>query len=437
MSKNLTKMFKLARKKPAGPNLNEQPLFSEEIDRRGWVKWGEDNLAPMKLIELSKKSAVHNRIFKDKSMMVGGNGFVKDKLSKKALDFLDNIYNEDDMDEILAKVSTDYELFGSFALNLVWDVSRTFIAEVNYIDVSTLRVAFPKQGCTINDIKGYYLSNDWSDLRRYQPLYVPAFSLEDRESENCILYYKGNTRVNRFYGEPDYMAGMNNIELEWKISRFHNNGISNGLQAGAMVTFLGGIPSDEEMATEAYRLKQDFQGEENSQDIIINFADNKDNAPFIQALPSNGSDKYFIELNKQVTDGILQAHRVSNGIIFGKSLPGQLGNKDEMLEALAIFQSNYITPRQRDIEKVFRKILDVNKITDMLKIEKYTIEFNKITAGVENTVAICSNSSLTPEQKYYILIHSGFEEKQSQQLSGFIPVIEEDKNNPIIKCQDK
>ena len=46
---------------------------------------------------------------------------------------------------------------------------------------------------------------------------------------------------------------------------------------GAMVTFLGGIPSDEEMATE-HRLKQDFQGEENSQDIIINFADSKDNA---------------------------------------------------------------------------------------------------------------------------------------------------------------
>ena len=37
----------------------------------------------MKLIELSKKIKQHNRIFKDKSMMVGGNGFVKINYLKK------------------------------------------------------------------------------------------------------------------------------------------------------------------------------------------------------------------------------------------------------------------------------------------------------------------------------------------------------------------
>jgi len=422
------KVFNMA----ADPSIESQPLFNESFDRGGWVKFGIDNLAPQKLIELMNRSSLHNSILKSKAMMMGGNGFIKENLSVGALNFIKNVYNKEDLEEIVSKISYDFELYGSFALNVIWSKDRTKIAEINYIDVSKVRIETPEPGFDIDDIKGYYVSQKWDIIKKYPPVLFPAFSKTDRSQASQILYVKEHRPGFEFYGEPEYLSAVNWIELEWNISEFHNQSVKQGFHPSMIINFNEGIPSDEEMRKMIGRLRGEYEGANNSGKVIFTFASSAENAPTITPIQLNDSDERFIQLYDKINDSIYKGHRVTNPVIFGQIIPGKLGTKDEMLESLAIFQSNYITPKQRTIEKVINKLARINGITDELFLSKYAIEFNKVTAGIENTVSICSNDKLTPEQKFYILIYSGFEKEESINLSGFDPdaIVEE---SPVVE----
>lgn len=410
------KVFNLA----ADPSIDTQPLFTEKFNNKGWVDFGIDNLAPQKLIELMNRSSLHNAILKDKAMMIGGNGFVKDGLSVSTLNFIKNVYNKEDLEEILSKVAYDFELFGSFALNIIWSKDRLSIAQINYIDVSKIRIETPEIGCDLEDIKGYYVSPRWDYLRKFPAILYPSFSMEDRSEASQILYIKEHRPGFEFYGEPEYLSAINWIELEWNISRFHNQSVRQGFHPSMIINFNEGIPSDEEMRKMIGRLRGEYEGANNSGKVIFTFASSADNAPTITPITLNDSDKRFIQLNDKIRDSILMGHRVGNPILF-MAIPGKLGGKDEMLEALSMFQSRYVTPKQRVLEKTFNMLGKINGIPDKLNIAKYSIEFNKVTAGIENTVSICSNDKLTSNQKYYILLYSGFEKEEAIDLSGFDP----------------
>ena len=102
----------------------EIPSPSETISNgRGWVSFGDDNLYPQFLISLSNRSSLHSSILKQKSMLIGGQGFSKIGLSAEALSFLKNVYNQDDLDQIVFKIAMDMELYGGFYLNIINNVA--------------------------------------------------------------------------------------------------------------------------------------------------------------------------------------------------------------------------------------------------------------------------------------------------------------------------
>ena len=119
----------------------EIPQFAEKIHKtKGYVSYGEDNLFPYYLISLIAKSPRHAAILKKKASLIGGRGFITTNLSPETMLFLANSRNDNDMEEILAKISYDFELFGGFYLNIFWSKDRTKIVEVNYIDPSKVRI---------------------------------------------------------------------------------------------------------------------------------------------------------------------------------------------------------------------------------------------------------------------------------------------------------
>jgi len=50
------------------------------------------------------RSSKHNPILKTKASMIGGQGFNKDNLQLNTLQFLKNVYNKYDLDEILKSI---------------------------------------------------------------------------------------------------------------------------------------------------------------------------------------------------------------------------------------------------------------------------------------------------------------------------------------------
>lgn len=347
------------------------PQYTERTSRGGWVNYGEDNLYPDYLISLMNRSAKHNAIVKRKAMMIGGNGWNTQSLFTPGLDFVANRFGDMNLNDIVFRSAYDFELFGSFALEIIWSKDRSKIAQINYIPANKVRLSECR--------KFVYYSDDWSNLKKYTPVKKPIFN-QFEFAPSQILYVKEYRPGTEYYGQPEYISCVNWIELEWEISLFHLNQVKKGFAPSMVITFKNGIPSDDEMRDIIRQLQADYEGAVNAGKTMFLFADGEDRAPSITPIQLNDSDERFIELNKEITQGILTGHSVTNPGLFGIATPGEMGQKTVILESLEIFQSLYVNSKQRLIESVYNKLLKINDPQGKLTLNKYVLDLEKITA---------------------------------------------------------
>jgi hypothetical protein len=345
------------------------PIYTERITRAGYVNYGEDNLYPDYLVSLMNRSAKHNAILKRKAMMIAGNGFNKDNIDGIAASFLANPYNEMTIDEIAFRVAYDLELFGAFSLEVIYSKDKSKIAEINYLPVNKIRLG--------DDRKHIFYSNDWCNLRKFGPEKYPSYNPKNPTSTQ-ILYAKEYRPGTEYYGIPEYISCVNWIELEFEISSFHLNQVKNGFMPSMVINFTNGVPTDDEMKDVIRQLKHDFQGAK-GETVMFLFSDGKDRAAEITPVALNDSDERFIQLNKEITEGILTGHSITNPGLFGISTPGELGQKNIILESLEIFQSMYIAPKQDIVANIFNQLLKFNNSQSKLYLNKYELDIQKIT----------------------------------------------------------
>ena len=322
------------------------PNYEERCIRHGWITWGEDNLFPNRLLSLMNKSSKHNAIVKTKSSIIGGNGFNRNNLDSKGIQFIRNVYSKYDLDEILAMISYDFELYGSFCLNVIWSKDRKTISQIDYIDPLKVRIASPNEE---GEIDSYYISDNWENQRKFKPVLYPGFSTKNRKDASQILYVKDYRPGCEWYGIPEYISAANWIELEWEISMFHLSSLRDGFSPSMVINFATGTPTAEEMDVIVKRLRQEYEGAAGRK-VLFTFSDGTDTAPTITPIELNDSDERFIELNKNVTEGIFVGHRATNPNLFGIRIPGELGGKNDLIESLQVFQAQYVDAKQYIIE---------------------------------------------------------------------------------------
>lgn len=385
---------------------NTQPQFNEVIfSSLSYVKWGDDNLMPNDLISLLNRSGKHNAIISTKSKMIGGSGFDK-TVSNEALIFLKNAYNNENLDQILSKISMDLEVFGCFALEIIWSKNKNTIASINYINPSNVRI----KKCQENEPQNYYISADWSNLTKFPPIEYLGFNSNIRKGKQ-ILFVKEYRPGFEFYGRPDYISGINWISLEYEVSSFHLNSVINGFHPSFMINFVNGEPTEEERDDVIRELRRNFESAVNSGKVFFTFTDGADKAPIITPIEANTSDERFIQLNKEITEGIMVAHQVVAPALFAVPTEGALGDKNYIIDALQIFQAQYIDPKQKIIEDVFNKLAKFNGVQDRLKINKYKIKFNG-EIGVSEMLSLLE-STLSDQQKINVLISYGYTEEDA------------------------
>jgi len=386
------------------------PKFDEQLTPRGYVSWGENNLYPQYLIELLNKSAKHRAITETKAQMIGGNEWNKDNLSQEAISFIKNKNSRYDLDEILARVAFDLEVHGSFALNVIWSKDRKSIAQVDYVDVATMRISLDKN----REEDGYVVCRDWVNYRKFTPVKYPKFSSVDRSHASQILYIKTYSPGCEYYTVPSYVGANNWIELEFEISQFHLSSVQSGFTPGMVINFSQGIPSEEEMDDVVKRIKSEYAGSANGGKVLITFSDGKDNSPIITPIELNSSDKRFIELNKNVTEGIMAGHRVVNPALFGIKTQGELGGSKDIVDYLNIFNAEYVIPRQKLIEKTFNKLLRQNGVTDKLLVNKFQLELEVQTSTADILAVL--QSGISDDQKRQVLITIGILPEEANKL---------------------
>jgi len=350
----------------------ELPKFEEVVNKKEWVYFGEDNLAPKHLVDYYNYSPTHHSCISSKRDGVIGNSlFSTDEdqdLRLISANPMESVY------DVFKKCALDMVLFGCYSLNIIWKQDRELgISEFYHIDVSKLRVGKADE---LDYVKDYFYSGDWSNLRKYPTRKIPSFNpLNDEPSQ--IYYHKPYSPNTFYYAQPDYVAGITSINTEVEIGRFHLKNIQNSFHPSLWVNLNSGIPSTEERDSIFKHLTDRYSGSDNAGRLMVSFNEDAASQPEITQIDNNTNDTLFGTLNEMTVSNILTANRITSGLLLGikNGDNGGLGsNKDELLVSYNHFLNTVVKPIQQQLLDGFQKVLFLrDQKTIELFIEKNTI----------------------------------------------------------------
>ena len=352
------------------------PVF-EKDKNKDWVNYGEDNCYPQYLVGLFNRSAKHNAILTAKQKYTYGRGLkIKENLitdqAIKAQSFLVRPNNFETLSDIFNKVVLDKRLYGGYALQIVWSKLSGKVAQVYHMDFAKVRSNV--------DNTSFYYSDNWEDYRPKVTEY-DAFNPEKREGVQ-ILYYREYRPNLSTYPLPDYIGAIPYIESDVEVANFHRANLQNNFFFGGILNFNNGIPTDEEQRALVRRINNKHGSTDNAGRWIINFSDGSDKAPNVINLQPSELDKQFDILNDTIQQEIFVAHRVTSPIFMGIRVEGQLGGRNEMVDAFKLFEQNEIKPDQNHFEELFNYIIGLNGINqpyEVQPLEPFSPEFTEQT----------------------------------------------------------
>ena len=348
------------------------PTFKENRNGK-WVDYGSDNLYPQYLLDVyQNRSNKHKAIISRKVQMTTGNG-IKAATTRELQKFLSNQYGEYDIEELSVKANFDIEIYGGFALQVRWNIDGSRIAALDYI---------PYQKCRLSPCEKYVLvSKDWANWRKkenYPEEYCKFDPAKATKEPTQIFYFTADTVGKEYYPIPYYSSTLNWIEMDYEISNFHLSSIRNGFMPSFILNFSTGIPTREQMDEAYNEFTRKYTGTDQAGKFILTFSEGQDQKPELLPINLNDSDERFIMLHKEMKEEIFVGHGVTSPMLFGIRTEGQLGGRDEMLEALAIFQSVYIATKQRMLEKQFNKLAKWSGCEEKIEYNEYKLDFEQI-----------------------------------------------------------
>ena len=322
-----------------------------------YVKFGEYNSFPNELIHLYNNSSIHNTCINATVEAIKGEGLVSEP------DFVIDVANSDKetWNTIYGKLAQDYKLYGGFAIEVIWNKSRTKPVEFYHIDFSYLRA---KEKNYRGKIPGYYISDEWDTGYRYgqsvgdELPYLPVYNPNKAMAEPKQIYvYQPYSPGQKYYPLPDYVGALRVIDLDLEVDNFHLNNIKNGLAPSLSITTFTNANEEERQAIENM-LQNQYRGTDNAGSLMYIDVDSPENAPVITPIPQNGADDYYYNVNEMVTQKVLTAHRITSPMILGIKTEGQLGGRAEVIDAYLLFVNTVIRPFQQDILSVIEKLLE-------------------------------------------------------------------------------
>lgn len=348
------------------------PVF-KEVRGKNWVSFGDKNLYPDKIIDLYNTSAMNATAINSITDAVKGEGVVN---------IGETIVNTDGetLNEIYEKIALDYVLFNGFVLNVIWNRGGDKVVEMYALPFDKVRSGKLNEEDKVDE---YYYSSNWSNTRKYPPVRYKSYSSTDNKGENAsqIYYCFSYTPGNMIYPLPSYVGALNDIQLDARISRYHNSNISLGFAGGVLINLPAGEPTPDEQRAIYRDLVKSFTGEDNAGRLFLSFSEGADLAPQIQTIES-GNDDYYTTLETRISSRIMTAHRITSGRLIGVRDEGGLGNNaDEIQVAYTHFSSTAIEPKQKKINKGLEKVLTYMGIDEPVVVIPSKLDFNKNIQG--------------------------------------------------------
>lgn len=326
------------------------PQYQEVIKNKPWVFYGDDNIFPNHLLALYQYSSINRACINAIDYGVKGKNLIVLEGNPNRIAMANRT---ETVYEVFQKCVLDRVLFGGFALNIVKS-NDGGIAEFYHSDFSRLRAGKEDD---FGNIDTYFYSIDWKNPTKYKPLEIPGFNMSPDSAPSQIMYFKRYSPSMSYYPPPDYLGGVTTIQLDIEVKNFHLNNTQNSMMPSMAVIFKNGVPSEEERDIMYRQLESKYTSTNNAGKFFLFYAETPETAPEIVPIPNNASDAWYGNMAPQIEQTILTSHRITSPMILGIKTAGQLGGRNEMLDAYDLFLETVIKPIQEEILKGFEKVL--------------------------------------------------------------------------------
>jgi hypothetical protein len=395
---------------------HKAPIFKEE-KIGNIIKYGEDLQYPYPdyLIRLYQSSPKHSSIINAKNRYTIGGGWSinysdLNKIQQaKAQNILNNANPNETLNEVTFKADLDWNIFGGFAVECIWDKGGSNVVEQYHIDFAKVRIF--NVGDDKKPVYKYAYLNDWRgvmDISRakQKPEYREWDYFGTKKTGAELLYYKNHKPVKSgeldVYPLPEYVSACGYIEADLEIENYHINNIKNQFWGGQVVTMTNIFTTEENQKKFVRDFKAKKTGTDNAGDVTFVFANSLDQKVETTPLTPSDLDKQFEILNKAIRDEIFTVHNVTTPLLFGiRTDSGFGGNKDEMLQGYELFYTSYIQPKQQQWAEIQNFIYAENGIGGLLTLKKLSLiqtegnsEIQKMLESINSLNPLVANKVL-------------------------------------------
>ena len=351
-------------------------LQLQVIENKGlpYVEYGVNNRWPMYLVESVSKSPRHQAYINlRKSGIAGGKRGVT--YSPNIADFMENIDADGlTIDELLKDLARDMSILETFSCLVYYSVDRKTIF-LDYLDSTKVRAArierTPEEieSGHPGKIKGYWVSNDWSDLAQNPKEYYPIFNPYPRSAKGKIqapqndvelFFYHEKMNGQPYLPEVSYTSCLNLIEADKELTKFGLNTMLNGVFPSCIVEMKAVGATAEQKRSYKANFTRELTGTENNSKMMFVVSDEGDTVkvtPFTTQDPTPQLEW----LQSYIGQGIDTAHRTQPAIAGVQNEGSTLGSDGNLVTvAQKHFNANVIGPLQAPIIAFIEKVLKFN-----------------------------------------------------------------------------
>lgn len=338
-----------------------------------WQPFGKDNDYPEYLRNLYLTSPTHQSIIDGTTNLATGEGVevvdpAKNPISNKWV--LDNLPKD-----VIKSLISDLKLYGYCALQIYSGSIVKYSSAIKY------RYGIKNEQDKIDCV---WYSNDWEryTYKNNRPVKLPLYT-EGSTEPLSILICQLELHGFQYYSPVDYNAGINYINLEAEISKYHLSNIKNGLFPSFLINFVGAEFSDEQMDKIEQGINKKFGGSTNTGRAIIGFSSSKDNATTLETIGQPDLPAQYEFLSKESSEKILLAHGVSSPLLFGiRDTGGGLGsNSAELENAFYIYYESKLKHLQNYILQMIKIIMNGNLLYADVQFKTSNPFKNLVTAN--------------------------------------------------------
>ena len=333
------------------------PELTEEVSKtNGFIKYGSDNDYPQFLYNLVENvSTLKTVIYGTANYVAGDDVICNLQNASSIVNKKGHTYRQ-----IVEWAARDYLTYGGFALQVIRNKGNE-ISEIYYLDFRFVR--------SDKDNETFYYSEEFGKRygRTSKMIVLPKF-IKDSNIPSSIIYVK-NT-ISGTYPIPRYSGAIKACLIEEAIDDLHLNSLSNGLMPSYMISFLNGVPTDEQKAEIEKDIQEKFCGAGNAGRVILNFASGKDNGAQVDQLDITDFSEKYQAAAERSREQIYTAFQAVPQL-FGLTSISTGFNMQEFQEAFKLYNRTVVRGIQRQICDVFDRIYGFKNV---LTIKPFSID---------------------------------------------------------------